>query len=106
MHAQGPNIRLRFGVVVGCVGGAVFIYLPAEGGATAFHDFYRHFAHPWENTSITVVMLALCAAAVVAAIPVFRRGSTFRRTGVAVMLLAPMFIVARFLFWIVHQWAT
>ena len=106
MHAHAPNIRLRLGVVLACVVGAVLLYLPAEAKATAFHDFYRHFIHPWESTSTTVFILALCIASVVAAIPVFRRGCTLQRISIAVVLLAPLFIVARFLFWVVHQWTT
>jgi len=106
MHAQAPNIRLRFGFALGCVVAAVLLYLSAEAKATAFHDFYRHSIHPWESTSTTLVILALCAASVIASIPVFRRGSMLQRIGVTVVLLAPLFIVARFLFWIVHQWTT
>lgn len=106
MHAHAPNIRLRLGVVLAFVIGAVLLYLPAETRATVFHDFYRHFIHPWESTGTTVFILGLCVASVVAAIPVFRRGSTPQRIGVVVILLAPLFIVARFLFWVVHQWTT
>jgi hypothetical protein len=104
MNAQAPNIRLRFGVVLGCAIAAVLLYLPAEAKATAFHDFHRHFIHPWESTSAMLVILVLCAASPVAAVPVFRRGSTLQRFGVAVILIAPLLIVARFLFWVVHQW--
>ncbi len=57
-------------------------------------------------TSATVIILALCAASAIAAIPVLQRGSALQRIGVAVALIAPVFIVARFLFWVVHQWTT
>ena len=104
MHAQAPSIRLRFGIVLACVVVAVLLYLPAEARATAFHGFYRHFIHPWESTSITVIILALCVASVVAALPVVRRGSMLQRIGITIVLLAPLLIVARFLFWVLHQW--
>jgi hypothetical protein len=103
MHAQAPSIRVRFGVALICAFVAVLVYLPAEAKATAFHDFYRHFIHPWGSTSTTVVILLFSVASLVAAIPVLRRGSSLQRIGVTVVLLAPLLIVARFLFWVVHQ---
>ena len=106
MRAHAPSIRLRLGVVLACAVVAVLLYLPAETRATAFHDFYRHFIHPWDSASITLLILCLCAASVVAAIPVFQRGSMLQRLGVAVLLLPPLFIVARFLFWVSRQWMT
>lgn len=106
MHPHASIIRLRLGVVLACVVGAVLLYLPAEARATAFHDFYRHFIHPWESTSTTLFILGLCVASIVAAIPVFPRGSTLQRVGVAVLVLAPLFIVTRFLVWVAHQWTT
>jgi len=51
-------------VAVLCAITAIAFYLPAEAKATAFHDFYRHFVHPWGNVVVTILILACCAIAV------------------------------------------
>jgi hypothetical protein len=106
MPAHASNIRWRFGIAVSCAVAALVLYLPTEARATAFHDFYNHFIHPWEDRSARVIILALCAASTVTAIPVLQRGSALQRIGVAVALIAPLFIIGRFLYWVVHQWTT
>jgi len=105
MHAQAPNIALRFGVVLCCAVLAVALYLPAEAKAVAFHDFYDSFIHPWGNTILTLIILALCVTSCVTVVAVLRCGSILQRIGVVFVLLLPAFIVGRFLFWIVQQWS-
>ena len=92
-------------VALCCAIVAVLLYLHAEAKATGFHDFYRHFIHPWESTSATLLTLVVCVVSIVVAGPAFRYGSMFQRVGMGFILLLPAFIIAGFLFWIVHQWS-
>ena len=85
---------------------SVAIYLPAEAHATAFHDFYRHFAHPWGSVAASWCVLGLCVLALALTWPLVRAGSFWQRgLGIGVWII-PLLILSRYLVWLVHQWRT
>jgi len=88
----------------GCVISLLAIYLPAEAHATAFHDFYRHFVHPWGSVLLSWCILVLCALALALAWPALRTGSALQRLCAIGISIIPLLILSRYSAWLVHQW--
>jgi hypothetical protein len=84
---------------------SLLIYLPAEAHATSFHDFYRHFVHPWGSVGMSWCLLALCVVALAITWPLLRSGSLLPRVGAAALWIIPLLILSRYFVWLVHQWA-
>jgi hypothetical protein len=81
------------------------VYGPAEAHATAFHDFYRHFVHPWGSVTISWCVFVLCLLAIAVPWPVVRNGSLWQRAVAIGIWIIPLLILSRYFVWIVHQWA-
>ena len=96
------GLRLTVGAVCSLL--ALVLYVPAEAKATAFHDFYRHFVHPWGHALTAIFILAFCVGAGAAVAPVLRRGSPRQRLAGSIVVGCPVLILARFLVWVGHQW--
>jgi hypothetical protein len=105
MNAIQYKLGPRLAVGASCSLLALLLYVPAEARATAFHDFYRHFVHPWGHALTAFSILAFCVAAVVIVGPVLRRGSYFQRLAALIVVGCPVLILARFLVWVGHQWS-
>jgi hypothetical protein len=101
--AQNPHLRLVVGVC--CCVTALFLYVPAEAAATAFHDFYRHFVHPWGNVLTTAAIFVFSIAACASVFPVLRRGSAVQRLVASIVVACPVLILTRFLVWAGCQWS-
>ena len=105
MNAAAHKLGLRLTVAAACSFLALLLYVPAEAKATAFHDFYRHFVHPWGHALTAIFILAFCVGAGAAVAPVLRRGSPLQRLVGLVVVGCPALILARFLVWVGHQWS-
>jgi len=104
MIAEVPNKHSRFGVMLASGIAGAILYLHAESRAVAFHDLYRHFSHPWGNYSFTILILGLCSTSIVYAVPILRRSAAVQRIGCGIFLAGPIFVLSRFVFWVIHQW--
>ena len=82
----------------------VAIYLPAEAHATGFHDFYRHFAHPWGSVALSWCILSLCVLALALAWSPLLTGSALQRISAIGIWIIPLLILSRYSVWLVHQW--
>jgi len=105
MSAIAQNSRLRLALGVCCCVTALCLYIPAEAAATAFHDFYRHFVHPWGNVLTTGAIFVFSIAACASVFPVLRRGSTVQRIVATIVIASPVLILTRFLVWAGSQWS-
>jgi hypothetical protein len=98
------NARSRLLIAVVAVLLSLAIYLPAEARATSFHDFYRHFVHPFGSIVLSWCILGLCVIALSASWPLLLGGSWLRRITVFGVSIVPLLILARYFVWLVHQW--
>jgi hypothetical protein len=98
------NVRLRLllGAAVVCL--CLAIYLPAEARATGFHDFYRHFVHPWGSVAMSWCILALCVLALVTTWPALRVGGWPHRMAASIIWVAPLLILVHYSAWLLQQW--
>ena len=101
--AERHGFRLAVGFACGIA--ALLLYAPAEAAGTAFHDFYRHFSHPWGEVLNSVAILTFSVAACVSVFPVLRRGSAMLRFLALIVIASPVLILTRFLLWAGYQWS-
>ena len=104
MSAVAHNHGLRLVVGCCCCLAALVVYVPAEAGATSFHNFYHHFVHPWGNVLVSAVILIFSVAACVSVLPVVRSASALQRLLASIVVGCQALILARFLVWVGHQW--
>src|SRR5689334_6241379 len=104
MSALADRHGFRLAIGFCCCLATLFLYVPAEAKATAFHDFYRHFVHPWGNALVSGAIFVFSVAACASVVPVLRGGSGVQRLMASIVIACPLFIVARFLVWAGHQW--
>ena len=98
------NVRLRLVIAAVAVCLCLVIYLPAEARATSFHDFYRHFVHPWGSVALSWCLLALCVVALAVTWPLLRAGPWLHRIEASVIWLIPLLILTRYFVWLAQQW--
>jgi hypothetical protein len=106
VSATTYNVRLRLLIAAAAVFLSLGIYVSAEARATSFHDFYRHFAHPWGSVVLSWCILALSVIALVITSPLLRAGPMLHRVAASAVWIVPLLILTRYFVWLAHQWTT
>jgi hypothetical protein len=96
------RLRMLIGAVAVCL--CLAIYVPAAAKATSFHDFYRHFVHPWGSVAMSWWVIILCVIALAITWPLLRGRSWLHRIGASAIWIIPLFILTRYVIWLAHQW--
>jgi len=109
MHAPALTAKQRLLVATTSTLFAVWFYVMASARAVARggYNLAPQLFHPWESPLLTVGILCFCIVSGIASAPIFRRGTVMRRVGVVSVLALPGFMLAHFVFVIVHAaiWA-
>jgi len=91
--------RVRLLIGVGSVVVAGWLYVCALASASAFGTL-SSFVHPWQNPTVDILLLCLCAFAVVWLVPLIRAATRLQRRAAMVLVVVPLGILFHFGAWV------
>ena len=99
MLLQPTELKSRLSVSFVCVVTLAFLFVRATAFGHAFGTF-GSFAHPWQDSTVDVLIFSLAAVSFVCLVPLIWRGRRIQRLAAVFLLLLPICVFSDFIFWL------